>query len=165
MDITYGYYRLWTFIYYGFSLHKMITDVMFLISCLVSHSRGANYVMLHFSKSVPIKKQTPPHFEWTEGAPPLFYSFKTRNMHYESKSDQVWFHADFKPDSDTMTENFGFSSILTFSQSVPAQIYYGWGWLQSRSLHPINNIMGYWGNLNQFLCVCGWFLHRLRVWD
>ncbi len=93
MDITYGYYRLWTFIYYGFSLHKMITDVMFLISCLVSHSRGANNVMLHFSKSVSIKKQTPPHFEWTEGAapppPPLFYSFKTRKMHYESKSDQV----------------------------------------------------------------------------
>ncbi len=48
----------------------MITDVMFLISCLDSHSRGANNVMLHFSKSVPTKKQTPPHFEWTEGAPP-----------------------------------------------------------------------------------------------
>ncbi len=47
------------------------------ISCLDSHSDGTHSlqrihwlvsdVMLHFSKSVPVKKQTHPHLVWPEG--------------------------------------------------------------------------------------------------
>ncbi len=68
-------------------MHKMLFDGLewcglpdycdVFISCLNYHSDGThslqrihlwvNDVMLNFSKSVPLKKQTPPHLGWPEG--------------------------------------------------------------------------------------------------
>ncbi len=59
-------------IIYGLEVCELLEDYCdVFISCLGSHSfyvmlNSSNYVMLNFSKSIPMKKQTHLHLEWPE---------------------------------------------------------------------------------------------------